>query len=302
MRWIALAFVALMAALWLNACGGPTPLSDQPPAAGRQIEHAMGTTQVPDSPQRVITLDYSALEGVLALGLTPVGTVLNGGLTAQPPHLQPYLSGVETIGSPTQPNLEKILALKPDLILGSRAWAEGVYSALTPIAPTVFTADINENWKTDFQFYAEALNRPEQAAAAMAAYQQRLDEIRQPLRPLTVSVVRVLPGSLRLYLKTSFIGQIIADVGLSRPPAQDKALYSQEISQEQLALADGDVIFAMTIGSDEVDALAELMDTPLWQQLQAVRNDRLYPVGDHWLGPGLLSAQAVLDDLAEKLP
>ena len=36
---------------------------------------------------------------------------------------------------------------------------------------------------------------------------------------------------------------------------------------------------------------------PLWAQLGAVQSDRAFEVGDHWLGSGLVAANACLDDL-----
>jgi len=75
----------------------------------RIVKHAMGETCVPTKPQRVVTLDVVTLEDVLALGIKPIGTVT----CVDWSHLQNKLEGVENIGV-GEPNLEKVLALKPD--------------------------------------------------------------------------------------------------------------------------------------------------------------------------------------------
>jgi iron complex transport system substrate-binding protein len=271
----------------------------------RVVQHAMGTTPVPTDPQRVVVLDYSALEGVLALGVQPVGTVLGGSLTEQPVYLRDRLQGVETVGQPTQPNLEKILSLQPDLILGSKAWGGAFYSQVAQIAPTVFTEDINENWKQDLMLYAEALNKTEVAEAELDQYYARLEEFKQQmgnrLQDTEVSIARALLGTVRLYLKESFIGQILDDAGLSRPPSQDKMLYSQEISKEELQLADGDVIFVIAVDPEEAAELEALKTDQLWSRLSAVQANQVYLVPGYWLGPGLISANYVIDDLFKYL-
>jgi len=271
----------------------------------RIVQHAMGTTPVPDDPQRVVVLDYSALEGVLALGVQPVGTVLGGSLTEQPAYLRDRLQEVATVGQPTQPSLEKILSLQPDLILGSKAWGGSYYSQLAKVAPTVFTEDINENWKQDLMLYAEALNKTNVAEAELDQYYARLEEFKQQmgnrLQDTEISIARALLGTVRLYLKDSFIGQILDDAGLRRPPSQDKMIYSQEISKEELQLADGDVIFVIAVDSEESAELEVLKSDLLWSRLNAVQANQVYPVPGYWLGPGLISANHVIDDLFKYL-
>lgn len=310
--FVGLIVLALLTSLWVTACNStfspPIITSDaaeSSPSTQRVIQHAMGATPVPDDPQRVVVLDYSALEGVLALGIQPVGTVLGGSLTEQPAYLRDRLQGVATVGQPTQPNLEKILALQPDLILGSKAWGGTFYGQMAQIAPTLFTEDINENWKQDLMLYAEALNKTDIAEAELNQYYARLEAFKQQMgnrrQDTEISIARVLLGTVRLYLKESFIGQILDDAELRRPPSQDKLLYSQEISKEELKLADGDAIFVIAVDPEEAAGQEQLKGDPLWSQLNAVQANQVYLVPGYWLGPGLISANYVIDDLFKYL-
>ena len=43
--------------------------------ASREIKHAMGTTKVPKTPNRVVVLTNEATDNVLGLGVKPVGAV-----------------------------------------------------------------------------------------------------------------------------------------------------------------------------------------------------------------------------------
>lgn len=67
------------------------------------------------------------------------------------------------MGTIEQPNLEKIAALEPDLILSSKLCHEQIYEQLNEIAPTVFSETTGVTWKENFEVHAEALGRTEEA-------------------------------------------------------------------------------------------------------------------------------------------
>ncbi|HEY9734840.1 MAG TPA: iron-siderophore ABC transporter substrate-binding protein [Trichocoleus sp.] len=283
------------------------------------VEHAAGTACVPKQFERLITLDGVALEYALALDLTPVATV-SSGLTG---HLEEYLAEVEDAGQAGEPNFEKILALKPDLLLGIDAeYVQGLYSQISQIATTVvFGFEHSGQWRERFQWIAEALGRAEIAQQTMDAYYSRLADFKvqmgDQLPELKVSVVRVYPDGINLYLRDSFCGTVLQDAGLSRPDAQDvsaEAAMSRfnnpiqtRISRELLDQADGDVIFLWT-GENTPEAaeaaqakLQALQQDPLWQQLKAVQQGRVYGVPSYWIGSGPIAANRVIDDLFKYL-
>ncbi|MEM6424919.1 MAG: ABC transporter substrate-binding protein, partial [Cyanobacteria bacterium P01_D01_bin.128] len=92
------------------------------------------------------------------------------------------------------------------------------------------------------------------------------------------------------------------DVGLSRPPTQDKEGTNLPISFELIPQMDGDVIFLISYEDDEADVINELKNHPLWSQLDAVKQGNVYPVnGMHWYGWDILKANLILDDLFKYL-
>jgi iron complex transport system substrate-binding protein len=305
-RWpghVLVALLALLAAVALAACGGDG--EDSAASATRTITHAMGTTEVPETPSGVVVLDSPELDAALALGVTPVGAVRSPVATDLPSYLRDRLEGIEDVGTIESPNLEAITALDPDLILSSKVRHEALYDELSAIAPTVFADTPGFAWKDNLQLYAEALGKADEAAEQLAAYEERARGIGARLgdpAETTVGVMRFLPDEIRLYSPRSFIGTVLADVGVSRPAAvadtQDIAI---NISLEQIARADADVVYVTTYGPAK--------DTPqargggLMQRLGAAKAGRLFPVDDDiWmLGIGLLGASRVLDDLERTL-
>ena len=137
-------------------------------------------------------------------------------------------------------------------------------------------------------------------------YQARIDEFQQAMgdNPPEVSVVRFLSGDTRIYQKESFIGTILEDAGLPRPPSQDVEDFAiRNASSELIPEMGGDVIFVTAFGSEEETTLQEITSDPLWQQLEAVQQGRVYEVSDDlWmLGIGYTAANGVMDELSRYL-
>lgn len=276
----------------------------------RLIQHSAGETCVPLNPQRVVTLDPMSLESAIALGIQPIAAV-NVDLTS--PQLKQQASKILSVGSNGEPNLEKILALKPDLILGAD-YLSSIYREASHIAPTVLT-NLNHSgeWKDEFAFVAATLGRSQQAEKAMADYYQRLKEFKAQmgdrLQTTKVSIVYLYAEMITVYTTVGFNGSILKDAGLARPVSQDLDLEATQqkglspiqyrISNELFDAADGDVIFMIVTPSDSKIGKTRdrLLSDPLWSKLKAVQQGKVYEVLDYWIGSGLFAANAVIDDL-----
>ena len=295
-----------LAMLVFVACSGTDESQDASSSSQgtRTIEHAMGTAEVPQNPERMVVLDYGALENILALGVQPVGVPLNSNLDRQPELIRQRLQGDPETFRPGQPNLERLLQLEPDLILGSKPWIGQHYERLSQIAPTVVTETNNMKWQANLKFHGRMLGRSERAQQLLDEYQQRLVQFRQQRDAggeLEVSVGRIFPDRVRLYLKDSFSGNILQKAGLKRPTAQDKDTYSQKISKEQFQMLDGDVMFAIVVGQEARATLDQFRQDALWSQLSVVQSERVYPVPGYWVGSSILAANQVVDDLERHL-
>jgi len=255
----------------------------------------MGETKVPETPQRIVTVESFTTESLLAIDLFPMGTV-----TPRPAYLEKQLQESESIGSP-RPDLEQVLALQPDLILGT-TYRQEIYDQASQIAPTVlFDFESSANWKEIFASVGKAVNRSEAVEQVMQDYRDRLETFKEKIgnpSNIEVSVVRVYPGHFELYLSKTFAGTILEDAGLSRPPSQSGEQFIQSINKEQLQRADGDIIFVWTYGENSEKAMEKLKADPLWSQLEAVQQGKVYQVnGSHWIGSGPIAANLVIDDL-----
>ncbi len=297
----------VVAAFSVVACGGGAT-SDSgggTTSESRTIEHAMGETEISGTPERVVVLDTGELDSAMTFGVKPVGAVEAVEGMGYPSYLE-GTQEIENVGTIQEPNLEKIASLEPDLILSSKLRHEQIYDQLSQIAPTVFTETTGVTWKENFEVHAEALNRVEEGNTVKKEYQGHVEEFRRALgeAPPEVSVVRFLPGDTRIYQKASFIGTVLEDAGLPRPPSQDVDEFAiKNASAELIPKMGGDVIFVTTYGAEEESTKQEITDDLLWQQLEAVQQQRVYEVSDDlWmLGIGYTAANGVVDDLTKYL-
>ncbi|SFT09241.1 ABC transporter substrate-binding protein [Saccharopolyspora flava] len=293
-----LAALSAVFALGVAACGSPA--SEQPPPPqSRVVQHAKGQTTVSGTPQRVVVLDTGELDSVLALGVKPIATVLPDANTQIQPYLAEKAGDVEIVGTIGSPNLEKIAALKPDLILSSKTRDDEHYEALSTIAPTVFAETVGKTWKENFLLDADALGKRAEADKILADYQARVSEIGKQAAGREVSMLRFIPGDIRLYNKGSFIGTILADSGFNRPDNQLGDKTFTKLSREQISQADGDLLFYGAYGENARRQMGEVTGSVQWTTLNAVRNGKAVEVPDDtwYLGLGPIAAGLVLDDL-----
>lgn len=267
----------------------------------RTVEHAMGKTEIKKKPQRVVVLDVGEFDNAVSLGVKPVGLAPTEGSNEIPGYLKKDAGSPKNVGTINNLNLEAIAELKPDLILGSQLRAADKYKQLSAIAPTVFSIRPGFTWKENYLLNAAALDRTAQAEAKLDAYEKKAGKLGDDLgdKKPTVSMVRYMPGMIRLYAKASFVGTILHDVGLPRPKNQQVNDLATEISPERMDEADADWIFTGAYGDPKKTDSAKAQDSPLWKKLGAVEDGQAKDVDDEtwYLGLGVTAADKVLDDL-----
>ncbi|MFE5301473.1 ABC transporter substrate-binding protein [Streptomyces sp. NPDC056632] len=271
----------------------------------RTLTHALGKTEIPAAPKRVVVLDVGELDNVVSLGIKPVGFAPSEGDDGIPAYLKKDAGSPKSVGTINNLNLEAIANLQPDLILGSQLRAADKYDELSKIAPTVFSIRPGFTWKENYLLNAAALDRTGEAKSKLAAYETKARQLGADIGPNkpTISMVRYLPGKIRLYAKASFIGTILQDAGLPRPANQQVNDLAVEVSPEKIDQADGDWIFTGVYGDPKATKRDTARANPLWKNLEAVKAGRAKDVPDEtwYLGLGVTAANSVLDDLRADL-
>jgi len=268
-----------------------------------------GEVCLPEELRRVVVLDpfYNFVMG-RELGLPIVGGATDGFLGSAA--TREGAEGIESIGQFTEPNLETITRLRPDLILGDAYLQKDNLALFSQIAPTALIAA--SDWKVYFRTIAALAGKETAAEERLAAFEARAGGIAARLPAVALSVVRILPGAFQVYVdgpNAYAPYRVLAEAGVKRlayETATDDTILKRP-DWEGLNELQGDVLFYIVgSGGDDgafADLEAETLAHPLWAILPAVRNGRTYRVdADTWMGfGGIESAHRVLDDIERYL-
>ncbi len=275
------------------------------PAAARDITHAMGVTDVPDDVQRIVVLTNEGTEALLAVGITPVGAVKSWLGDPWYDHVAADLADVTVVGEESAVNLEVLVALEPDLIIGNKQRHEAIYEQLSAIAPTVISERLRGDWKINMALYTDAAGKGEEGKAALAAFDARVAALHDALGASLeeeISIARFMAGQTRIMFKDSFSGLILNELGFQRPAAQDKDEFAEQITKERIPEFEGDrlIYFTYETGNGEASAVAEdWLADPLWQNLDVVKAGNVHAVSDAvWnTAGGIIAGNLLLDDI-----
>jgi iron complex transport system substrate-binding protein len=324
-RFVALSATALLA-IGLTACSTPAASTDDASGATDwtpiTIEHALGTTEITEKPERIATVNWANHEVPLALGVVPVGMAAanfgddNGDgilpwveeklteLDAETPVLFDETDGID---------FEAVADTQPDVILAAYSGlTQEDYDTLSEIAPVVAYPETawGTSWRDMIAFNSEAMGMATEGAELVEELEQEIAE--------TAAAYPSLEGRTAMFLThvdTADLSEVsfytthdtrtmfFEDLGLEFPQSiADASATTDKFSLKQSAeQADtfGDVDIIVTYGDDEL--VATLEGDPLLSQMPAVANGSIVNLpGTSPLGtaanPTPLSISWVLDD------
>ncbi|QZA78743.1 iron-siderophore ABC transporter substrate-binding protein [Deefgea tanakiae] len=310
-RSVVLAVLLAIAVYFIVASRAPSTsnAAEGAAAASHQVIDSAGRkVNVPLKPLRVLALGEFDLDALLSLGLRPVGATNGRGQAGVPNYLQTKAKNITSVGAFAQPNMDKIIAAQPDLIVTSVIRDPQIIAQLERIAPVLITTQAGADWKTAFNQMAALLGKNAQAQHFLAQYQTRVAQLRTQIKPAqTISIVRWDPKGPGFMLKDAFASLVVQDLGLTRPAGQMQpgANHSKPLSLEALTEIDADWLFIGTL-SPEGDAAATLktvQTAPAFRNLHVVKNQQVRIIdGSLWTSTGgPLAALAVLDDVEKNL-
>ena len=317
-RLVKLCCIALLALTLTVACHSSSPQSSSgvsevtsaPKSECRTVEHTLGTVCIPFSPERGVALDPRyVVDPLLSLGIQPIAmSVYNvqeqetlAGLTAE------QTADIERVGDTYQPSIEKILSLKPDLILAVEFAHQAIYEQLAAIAPTVLLEYDIENFETypsikaNLQRLANIFAKEAEAKEVLSEYQSRIDALRQQTGPnpeeLEITLLLRYSDAYGLPHPEHTSHEIFSDIGLQDNINETR---SDSVSLEVLPEYAPDILLIMDY---ENNPESFFLDNPIIASLDAVKNDLVYFVDpETWSANGPLGVNKMLDDLFLFLP
>jgi iron complex transport system substrate-binding protein len=281
--------------------------------ATRTIEHAAGSTEVPSDPQRIVTTtDQNALLPLLELGVEPVGSAglldTDGSTTFR--RTEGFdTSGIEFTGPYGEPNLEKVAALRPDLIVGYELDSD-YHDDLSKLAPTVLVQIFDRPLTDALEDFAAIVGAEDEAAELRAGYDQRITDLRtalgEDLDDLSVSVVTAGdPGTFYRNDVGQAMGTVVEDLGPRLVDAQAADDGETANSLERLPSRDADVVLVVDYSGEQADpdpGTEALLESSLYGRLAAVEAGQAHVIdGTQVVGAAWARMDAFLDVLEEHL-
>ncbi|MEQ3550141.1 iron-siderophore ABC transporter substrate-binding protein [Pseudonocardia nematodicida] len=293
--------LATLAALLLTACGGTAggDGGDGGDAAEtRTVPTARGDVEVPADPQRVVVLEPVQLDTAVALGAVPAGAAVLTEASGVPDYLGAMAQDVSVVGTVTEPDLERIAALSPDLVLGTDSRHAELYDRLSAIAPTAFMTTQTDPWRDNAAFVGRVLGREDETATLLADLDARCAEVAGTHDSGTAQMIRPRDGLLTLYGPTSFAGSVMECAGFTIPERDWEDSISVDLSPELVLEARADEVFVTAADPSSPDAVP-----PALTDVRDEAFPRLHVVDQsYWIsGVGPLGGQRVLDDVERVL-
>ncbi|UOE93588.1 ABC transporter substrate-binding protein [Alkalihalobacillus sp. LMS39] len=252
-------------------------------ATERVVEHMKGETAVPATPERVIVISHVSWEGsLLSVGVKPIAAMTFDDEFA--PHLADQLEGVEPIPFDNEVNLEKLLELEPDLLIVSDRFDQ-VYDELTKIAPTIMI-EVGGDWKEDHLKTTEAVGKLEEGQKVIEELDEKAAEasekLQEALGEKTVMALSINKEDIRVFGRTDHaMNNLLYDDLKLNPYDGIPEGFGENISLEGLTVFDPDYMLDISYFRD-TDYFSSVMDSEVWNNLTAVKNDNVYTLDNNW--------------------
>ena len=299
MRKLLLGSIALvMIVLALAGCGKTTSSSS---ATTKELTYNGQTYTVPKDPQKIAVLSNSILSMLYAVDGKAISRV------STTDALPPEIEALPVLGQTANINMEQLLGLNPDLVLGLENQHKKYESQLqSSKIPTVL---INYDGIKDnvplIKFLGALTNHEDKATTLANTYESNVNKVKDSVKsqqPARVAVLRATGKGVTAETDAAITASMVKDLGMTNVVSThlDKATTDKTVpySLETLAADDPDIIFVVTMGKEEeiTKAMKKAMtDNPAWANLKAVQNNRVVylPSKLFLLNPGLQTPEAM---------
>lgn len=263
-------------------------------------DYTKRTVEIPDEPKKIVYIG-SAPGDLFVLGVRPVGASL-GVISSQIVYPE-LLDGIEDIGGP-EFNLEKIVALEPDLILIDGIVYGGEMQALGKIAPVV-AYDSAAPMYERLRFLAAVTGKPAEAEKWITDYEAKAEAMLERLKtnPDDTATVLLQLGKELYVMGNHGLAVTIFDVLEFKPAPKVQEIIDDterfiSISNEVLPEYTGDWLFLLSNDADEtVAATQALTGSAIWKTLPAVQNGQVYTFDSNWNFDDPITRERLLDEL-----
>ena len=260
-------------------------------ASAVTIKDAKGEFTLDKTPSRVVVLEYSFVDALAQVGVSPVGVADDNKIDRILPQVREKIAAWQSVGTRSQPSLEVIASLKPDLIIADPSRHTAVFEELKKIAPTVMFDSRHESYQENLETAQKIGDLVGKSAEMKAKINEHNDYIANIAKNLGVQGKKASFGTSRedkfnIQNDNGYVGSFLTTLGFA-PTKLNSDQAFVEINLEQLVMEKPEYLFIAHYRDESIARKWEA--EPLWKAIPAVKANHVYSVdADMWArGRGL---------------
>ena len=260
-------------------------------ASAVTIKDAKGEFTLDKTPSRVVALEYSFVDALAQVGVSPVGVADDNKVDRILPQVREKIAVWQSVGTRSQPSLEVIASLKPDLIIADPSRHTAVFEELKKIAPTVMFDSRHESYQENLETAQKIGDLVGKSSEMKAKINEHNDYIANIAKNLGVQGKKASFGTSRedkfnIQNDNGYVGSFLTTLGFA-PTKLNSDQAFVEINLEQLVMEKPEYLFIAHYRDESIARKWEA--EPLWKAIPAVKANHVYSVdSDMWArGRGL---------------
>ena len=260
-------------------------------ASAVTVKDAKGEFTLDKTPSRVVALEYSFVDALAQVGVSPVGVADDNKVDRILPQVREKITAWQSVGTRSQPSLEVIASLKPDLIIADPSRHTAVFEELKKIAPTVMFDSRHESYQENLETAQKIGDLVGKSSEMKAKINEHNDYIANIAKNLGVQGKKASFGTSRedkfnIQNDNGYVGSFLTTLGFA-PTKLNSDQAFVEINLEQLVMEKPEYLFIAHYRDESIARKWEA--EPLWKAIPAVKANHVYSVdSDMWArGRGL---------------
>ena len=260
-------------------------------ASAVTVKDAKGEFTLDKTPSRVVALEYSFVDALAQVGVSPVGVADDNNVDRILPQVREKIAAWQSVGTRSQPSLEVIASLKPDLIIADPSRHTAVFEELKKIAPTVMFDSRHESYQENLETAQKIGDLVGKSSEMKAKINEHNDYIANIAKNLGVQGKKASFGTSRedkfnIQNDNGYVGSFLTTLGFA-PTKLNSDQAFVEINLEQLVMEKPEYLFIAHYRDESIARKWEA--EPLWKAIPAVKANHVYSVdSDMWArGRGL---------------
>ena len=272
-------------------------------ASAVTVKDAKGEFTLDKTPSRVVALEYSFVDALAQVGVSPVGVADDNKIDRILPQVREKIAAWQSVGTRSQPSLEVIASLKPDLIIADPSRHTAVFEELKKIAPTVMFDSRHESYQENLETAQKIGDLVGKSAEMKAKINEHNDYIANIAKNLGVQGKKASFGTSRedkfnIQNDNGYVGSFLTTLGFA-PTKLNSDQAFVEINLEQLVMEKPEYLFIAHYRDESIARKWEA--EPLWKAIPAVKANHVYSVdADMWArGRGLEASKIMAKQIED---